>query len=209
MHTFIFQMFINVIQIFMPQNNIIVNNIKTPDKKSFSVAVVTKMEADSMEILYKKNKIDDQFLETFKRYAYEIDNGRVLYRQFFESIGFVFPSLDDFKKAIRGNSFWDVSLQPTDDINSLIVKNKKFTRIVVSFSLMPVLANNFRNEIDRQIFEYENFEGYCFYELKDCSIVMLRRRTTALSDGYWFSSMLDFDFFYYVLSGKERPEVSM
>ena len=183
--------------------------VKTPDNNNFSISIVGKKQADSLEAQYKKNKIDDQFLSTYKRSACLIDNGRVLYRQFFEDIGFVFPSISDFNKVLRGKTYWQVSLQPTDDDNNLTIINSNYTRMAVSFAIYPALANSYRKDIEKEISGYLPFEGYNFYKLQDGAVVMLRKRTLDLSEGYWFSSFEDFDFFYYVLSGKDRPKSSV
>jgi hypothetical protein len=183
--------------------------VKTPDGDSFSVSLLSKSEADILEDLNFENILEDPLLPTNHRPAYRINDGRILYRQFYGDIGFVFPSTPDYQKVVRGKSYWSVNIQPTDNNNSLIVSENNYTRVAVSFDLDPTVGNKFKKDIIREITEYDSFEGYRFYLLTNDAVILLRNRTTTLSEGYWFPSFLDFDFFYYVLSGKERPKISV
>ncbi len=182
--------------------------IKTPDGNNFFVSIISKKEADSLETKFLHSKLEDSLLPYDFRPVYIIHNDKVLYRQFNEDIGFVFPNITEFSMVVRGKNYWSVSVQPTDDHNNLLIPNEKITRLAVAFSINPATANNFRKDIIREITEYESFEGNHFYLLKDNSVVELRTRTADLSDGEWFCSLRDFDFFYYVFSGKERLKLS-
>jgi hypothetical protein len=206
MNYFMFILFLMVFNGFEFKNHQNMYKIKTPDQKFFNIDIIAKREADSLEDLYQKNKIQDSFLDTYKRFAYSIDQGKVLYRQFYKSIAFIFPNVNEFNFVVRGRSYFEVTLQPTDKNNNRNVSEDSYSRIAASFSILPSYANNFRKNILKEIDKYESFEGYRFYLLKDSSVVMLQNRTLNLSDGYWFSSVNDFDFFYYVLSGKEKQK---
>jgi hypothetical protein len=164
------------------------------------------METDRLERKFLSNKLEKSLLPISHRPVYTIDDGQVLYRQFNEGIGFVFPNISEYAKAVRGKTYYQVNIQPTDDQNSLLLPDSGYMRIAVAFSLNPVSAYEFRRDILKEITEYEPFEGNRFYLLKDSSVVMLRARTSSLNDGEWFCSLQDFDFFYYVFSGKDRPE---
>ena len=169
------------------------STVHTPDGNSFRVGVIPKKEADSLEERYKDHKLDDSQLSLLGAPAYTMEDGSILYRQYYKSKAFVFPTLTDYQAAIRGNTYYETNIQEDDG-----------DRFAVSFGLYPAKTNAFREQVLKEITGYEPFENREFYLLKDSSVIILRRRTPALSDGYWFASMKDFDYFYYILSGKER-----
>ena len=177
----------------LKNENLFMDSIKTPDGNSFRIKVITRQEADKLEKEYKHNIIDSEMLSVSHKSAYLIEGGYVLYRQFNNDIGFIFPTIKDYKIGTSGNNYWNTSIQIND-------KNE----IVVAFWLKPALANNFRKKIKKELNQYESFEGREFYLLDDNSVIMLRCRTPILSDGYWYNSISNFDFFYYIISGKGK-----
>ena len=183
--------------------------INTPDGERLFINIISKKEADSLERVFLSNLLQDSIRPINHRPAYQLDGNKVLYRQFSEDIGFVFPTLNNYRMAVRGTTYWSVNIQPTNEENSLIIPNNNFTRIAACFSMNPAVTNNYKKDIVREITEYLPYEGNRFFLLKDGSVIELRYRTTNLSDGEWFPSLKDFDFFYYVLSGKERPKFSI
>lgn len=175
----------------MENNALKYHKIKTPDNKFFYTKVVSKNEADQLELRYKKSKIDSTLLSVNSQVAYKIEGGKFLYRQFYQDIGFIFPSLDDYKKAISGKVYWSTNIQ-------LDVENK----FIVAFLLNPANANSFLGNINRELSEYDSFEKWKFFLLKNKEVIMIKKRSESLSDGYWFNSISDFKFFYQILSGK-------
>jgi len=171
------------------------NKLKTPDGNDFQVTVISKKEADSLEVIYSKSPLDDSLIGINHRPAFAVNDGMILYRQFFQDSGYVFPDLTNYQRGIRGETYFETNIQFEGN-----------NEIIVAFSLLPALANKFRENSKTEIRDYTSFEGREFYLLKDSAVVMLRKRTPILSDGYWFSSMRDFDYFYYILSGEERSE---
>jgi hypothetical protein len=183
--------------------------IKTPDGEYFIISLIPKAEADSLEKEFSGNRLDDSLLPLNKKSAYRINDGKILYRQFYQGTGFVFPDINDYSRAVRGKTYYSVSIQPSDDKNGSILAFDQYTRIAVLFSLWPVSAHAIKQNIASEITGYASYDGNRFYLLKDSSVVELRDRTATLASGEWFSSMQDFDYFYYTLSGQGRPVISI
>lgn len=170
------------------------SEINTPDSTSFQIAVISKKQADAIENEYNHCLLDESLLPINYRPAYAIQKDMVLYRQFYEDLGFVFPSLDDYKKGVRGKTYAETNIQLHED-----------NTLAVSYLLFPVEAHKFWGMVKEAVSGYAPFEEREFYLLDDDSVVMLRRRTATLTDGYWYPSLKDFDRFYYIFSGVERP----
>lgn len=171
------------------------SEIKTPDDKSFKVAVISKEETDALQRKYSSGLLTDSLLPISGARAFKINGEMILFRQFEKGRGFIFPTISDYSFGIRGESYFETNIQ-TD---------KDGSKIYVAFNLRPDFVNKISEQAVNVISDYETFEGREFYLLKNQSTLIKRKRTSALSDGYWFPSMKDFDFFYYILSGKAKP----
>ncbi len=172
--------------------------LKTPDGTKFRVAIISKEEADRLERKYENQKVENETNFSKRHPAYYIDNSEILYRQFYKDFGYLFPTLTDYNIAKKGETYYDCSIYVADE-NTLIV----------CFGLMPAKADSFRQLIKKEITDYEPIDGDInrkFFLLNDETVILIKKRTEKLSDGYWFSSMRDFDYCYYIFAGKKNPQ---
>lgn len=184
-------LFYSIFMIIMGDNISKYQKVYTPDNNFFHIHFISKKEADQIESRYKMNSLDSTLLSVNSKVAYKINGGKILYRQFYQDIGFVFPTLEEYKRVILGKTYWKTSIQ---------LNNRN--EFVVAFLLKPAEVNFFLKSIVRELSEYESFENWKFFTLTNNKVIMFRKRTETLSEGYWFNSIPDFVFFYHILSGK-------
>jgi len=177
-------MLINSLQ----QNDNSVYTVKTPDSTFFSFHYLEKKEVK--EFLQKNagsySPLPDTQLDFQQHPAYLCTDGKVIHLDDdFSGTAFLFNSINDYLRRLRGDHYYDVSI---------IINNGL---VYTSFWLNPASGIEFFNKKGKVLDKYPAVDGFAAYLMPDNAVIFIRHRINDIYDGHWYPSIQDFEDWYY------------
>lgn len=162
-------------------------NILTPDKDTITFFKVPFSSVASILNKYRHIEKDIKY-GFFKKKLFELNNGMLLFEKTSDqSYYLLFPSNEEFEKFISGDFYWNVSIHFDQHDN-----------LFSSFSLNPDKSNSFIKVSISSDTSYvkEDANPPVLYFMADGGCCYLTHRINDLYDGYWYSSLKNFEYFY-------------